>query len=504
MPVPTAPPRRRRRSRVAGVRLRAARRPVARACCVLDGCCCSSSLRSTALLAPSPAAVGVERDLPAVLVARQPRRRSRGGSRNPTRRALRVGVRRRAGAVAARRRPAGRRSRCPPAGSATVPTPIRPSRRGRFAPTEVVRARRRPARAGAAPAAPRACPASLRVYPPFRSKDEAELRINRARILEVGLRSAQGRGGGTEFDQLREYSVDDEFRRIDWAATARAGKADRAHLPGRAQPDRARPARQRPGDGRAGSTTCPRVEHAMDAVMMLDRGRDPPRRPVRARRVRPRGARRRRAVAGPRPARAGDRGDVRPRAGAGRERLPRRVRRDPRPVPPPGAARGAHRPRRAGRGGVPCARAAAHRPQPRRGRRRGPRPRRRALGRGAGTTDADDAYRKAAAVAALDERGRAAARLRGLGATVVDAAPGQLAAASPTPTSSSRPPAGSESQLGVAGSARRRTGAASARRSAREPRATAARRRSRSRATNAASTSDADADARRRSAGRSA
>ena len=40
----------------------------------------------------------------------------------------------------------------------------------------------------------------------------------------MGLRSAQGRGGGTEFDSLRDYSVDDEFRRIDWAATARAAR----------------------------------------------------------------------------------------------------------------------------------------------------------------------------------------------------------------------------------------------------------------------------------------
>ena len=75
-------------------------------------------------------------------------------------------------------------------------------------------------------------PGVLRVYPSFRSKDEAELRIRKARILEVGLRSAQGRGGGTEFDQLREYSVDDEFRRVDWAATARAGRADRARPTG--------------------------------------------------------------------------------------------------------------------------------------------------------------------------------------------------------------------------------------------------------------------------------
>ena len=41
--------------------------------------------------------------------------------------------------------------------------------------------------------------------------------------------------------------------------------------------------------------------------------------------------------------------------------------------------------------------------------------------------DATAAYRKAASVAALDRRARAVSRLRGLGATVVDAAPGQLA-----------------------------------------------------------------------------
>ena len=63
---------------------------------------------------------------------------------------------------------------------------------------------------------------TLRVMPPFRAKHEAELRIRKARITEVGVRSAQGRGGGTEFDQLREFTADDEFRRIDWSATARS------------------------------------------------------------------------------------------------------------------------------------------------------------------------------------------------------------------------------------------------------------------------------------------
>ena len=41
--------------------------------------------------------------------------------------------------------------------------------------------------------------------------------------------------------------------------------------------------------------------------------------------------------------------------------------------------------------------------------------------------DATEAYRKAAAVGALDDRRRAIARLQGMGATVVDATPGRLA-----------------------------------------------------------------------------
>src|SRR5207245_4866320 len=70
----------------------------------------------------------------------------------------------------------------------------------------------------------RSLPRLIQVHPPFRSKKEAELKINKARLLEIGLRSAQGRGGGTDFEQLREYGPDDEFRRVDWAATARSSK----------------------------------------------------------------------------------------------------------------------------------------------------------------------------------------------------------------------------------------------------------------------------------------
>src|SRR5919108_271614 len=113
-----------------------------------------------------------------------------------------------------------------------------------------------------------AVPSILRVYPSFRSKDEAELRIRKARILEVGLRSAQGRGGGTEFDQLREYSVDDEFRRVDWAATARAGKPIvRTYRAERNQTVLVLLDAGRVMAGDVGG--APRLEHAMDAVLML-------------------------------------------------------------------------------------------------------------------------------------------------------------------------------------------------------------------------------------------
>src|SRR5437773_185760 len=53
---------------------------------------------------------------------------------------------------------------------------------------------------------------------------EGELRLERARLLQSGERSAALRGGGTAFDSLRDYRPDDEFRRINWRATARAAR----------------------------------------------------------------------------------------------------------------------------------------------------------------------------------------------------------------------------------------------------------------------------------------
>jgi uncharacterized protein (DUF58 family) len=166
-------------------------------------------------------------------------------------------------------RPGARRIRLRlrPSGTADVSTTIAPTRRGRFEVSRLVVRVDGPLGL-AARQRTTSHPDVIRVYPPFRSRDEAELRINRARILEVGLRSAQGRGGGTEFDQLREYTVDDEFRRIDWAATARTGRAIvRTYRAERNQTVVCLLDNGRVMAGRVDGV--PRVEHAMDAVMTV-------------------------------------------------------------------------------------------------------------------------------------------------------------------------------------------------------------------------------------------
>ena len=189
----------------------------------------------------------------------------------------------------------------------------------------------------------------------FASRAEAELRVTKARILEVGLRSAQGRGGGTEFEQLREWTPDDEFRRVDWSATARTNKPIVRTY--RAERNQTVIVLLDNGRVMAGQVAgVPRVEHAMDAAMAIT------------------------TVA----TRLGDRCglvafDTEVRAvvppakhrnqlgrvieavydlepGSGRERLPGRLHRDPGPVPAARSAGGAHRAGRGGRPRVPAAR----------------------------------------------------------------------------------------------------------------------------------------------------
>jgi uncharacterized protein (DUF58 family) len=161
----------------------------------------------------------------------------------------------------------GTRVTIPALGQTVAETTITPTRRGRFD-LAALAVRVTGPLGLASRQSTRVQPDVVRVYPPFRSRDEAELRIDKARLLEGGLRSAKGRGGGTEFDQLREYSVDDVFKRIDWAATARLGKAVvRTYKAERNQTVVNLLDNGRVMAGRVDEV--PRVEHAMDAVMML-------------------------------------------------------------------------------------------------------------------------------------------------------------------------------------------------------------------------------------------
>ncbi|MBS1837094.1 MAG: DUF58 domain-containing protein [Actinobacteria bacterium] len=155
-----------------------------------------------------------------------------------------------------------------PGGDAVrVSTAIRPSRRGRFEIGHLTV--RIDGRLGLG-SRQRSVPLRtvLRVHPAFPSRDDAEIRIRRARILEMGIRTARGLGGGTEFEQLREYGPDDEFRRIDWTATARAGRPIvRTYRAERNQSVVVMVDNGRIMAGRVSGV--PRVEHAMDAAMML-------------------------------------------------------------------------------------------------------------------------------------------------------------------------------------------------------------------------------------------
>ena len=218
-----------------------------------------------AMLGTSPGQLVLQRRHPPVVVAGR-RAEVEWEVRSRSRRSLKVQA---ADQLAPSLRAGSRRFqvKVPAGGVARISTHISPLRRGRF---EVDRmAIRIEGRLGLG-ARQREVPLHtvLRVHPPFRSAEEAELRIRRARILEVGMRSARGLGGGTEFEQLREYGPDDEFRRIDWTATARAGKPIvRTYRAERNQSVLILLDNGRVMAGRVGGV--PRVEHAMDAAMML-------------------------------------------------------------------------------------------------------------------------------------------------------------------------------------------------------------------------------------------
>jgi uncharacterized protein (DUF58 family) len=66
--------------------------------------------------------------------------------------------------------------------------------------------------------------ARIKVYPNVLDVRKYDLLARKGLLFEIGLRANRQFGAGTDFERLREYNTDDEFRRINWKATARRGK----------------------------------------------------------------------------------------------------------------------------------------------------------------------------------------------------------------------------------------------------------------------------------------
>jgi uncharacterized protein (DUF58 family) len=64
----------------------------------------------------------------------------------------------------------------------------------------------------------------VRVFPDLSAVERYGELARRGRLVDAGFRIMRLRGPGGEFDSLREFGPNDEFRSINWKATARRGK----------------------------------------------------------------------------------------------------------------------------------------------------------------------------------------------------------------------------------------------------------------------------------------
>lgn len=65
---------------------------------------------------------------------------------------------------------------------------------------------------------------SVRVYPDTSEVGNYELHLRNGRTRELGLHLQRLRGKGTEFESMRDYTRDDNYKDINWKASARRGK----------------------------------------------------------------------------------------------------------------------------------------------------------------------------------------------------------------------------------------------------------------------------------------
>ena len=109
---------------------------------------------------------------------------------------------------------------------------------------------------------------TVKVYPNLRQLHKFDALARRGRLEDMGMRAARPRGEGTEFESLREYVPDDDFRSIDWKATARRG----APITRQYQIERNQTILLLIDSGRmmaARSGDLARIDHAINAALML-------------------------------------------------------------------------------------------------------------------------------------------------------------------------------------------------------------------------------------------
>lgn len=65
---------------------------------------------------------------------------------------------------------------------------------------------------------------AAKVYPNILDLRRYEIGLRKERVMQPGQRTTRVHGRGTDFESLRDYVPDDEFRAVDWKASARKGK----------------------------------------------------------------------------------------------------------------------------------------------------------------------------------------------------------------------------------------------------------------------------------------
>ncbi len=64
----------------------------------------------------------------------------------------------------------------------------------------------------------------IRVYPNLLALREFDVLSQQGRLRDLGIRRSRRRGLGMDFESLREYAQGDDYRKLDWKASARRGK----------------------------------------------------------------------------------------------------------------------------------------------------------------------------------------------------------------------------------------------------------------------------------------